>query len=281
MDRKLWTEAPGDCGAARSARRLTTWRRSWRARRCEAGAQRRAAGGVAGAGRAERGDRSPARRAAARASWRRTSSRLPAPADPETALLARERRGLVRRALALLPRPQRRAALLRFHAELPFETRGRPARDAPRSRRARACTARSPACARASGGLRAMFVLPGAQAAALGLTLIAAQQLPTAPAAALAIADAGGHRRRPASEAAAAWRRSIAPRHGAATRTRPAPRSRTDVDDVSRRRSASCSAKTTCSEDVKGPEGENTGRRPAARALVAESRSASTSSPRW
>jgi RNA polymerase sigma factor (sigma-70 family) len=45
----------------------------------------------------------------------------PAPADPEAALLARERRGLVRRALAALPRPQRRAALLRFHCELPFE----------------------------------------------------------------------------------------------------------------------------------------------------------------
>jgi len=45
-----------------------------------------------------------------------------APADPESALLARERRGMVRRALALLPRPQRRAALLRFHGELPFQT---------------------------------------------------------------------------------------------------------------------------------------------------------------
>jgi hypothetical protein len=46
-------------------------------------------------------------------SWRRRSNRRRA-RDPETALLARERRGLVRRALALLPRPQRRAALLRF-----------------------------------------------------------------------------------------------------------------------------------------------------------------------
>ena len=47
---------------------------------------------------------------------------LPAgPIDPEAALLGRERRGLVRRALAALPRPQRRAALARFHADLPYE----------------------------------------------------------------------------------------------------------------------------------------------------------------
>jgi DNA-directed RNA polymerase specialized sigma24 family protein len=38
--------------------------------------------------------------------------------DPESVLLERERRQLVRRAVATLPRPQRRAALARFHAEL-------------------------------------------------------------------------------------------------------------------------------------------------------------------
>ena len=43
------------------------------------------------------------------------------PIDPEAALLGRERRGLVRRALAALPRAQRRAALARFHADLPYE----------------------------------------------------------------------------------------------------------------------------------------------------------------
>ena len=112
-----------------------------------------------------------------------------APADPETVLLARERRGLVRRALALLPRPQRRAALLRFHADLPFE--GVAERLGTREVTARTRVHRALASLRTRlGGLRAMFVLPGAQTAALGLTLIAAQQLPTAPST-LAIADAG------------------------------------------------------------------------------------------
>ena len=112
-----------------------------------------------------------------------------APADPETVLLARERRGLVRRALALLPRPQRRAALLRFHADLPFE--GVAERLGTREVTARTRVHRALASLRTRlGGLRAMFVLPGAQTAALGLTLLAVQQLPTAPST-LAIADAG------------------------------------------------------------------------------------------
>ena len=112
-----------------------------------------------------------------------------APADPETALLARERRGLVRRALALLPRQQRRAALLRFHADLPFE--GVAERLGTREVTARTRVHRALASLRTRlGGLRAIFLLPGAQTAALGLTLIAAQQLPAAPSP-LAIADAG------------------------------------------------------------------------------------------
>ena len=120
MDRKLWTEARaiaarrdprgGGRSGAGSGVRDAGERRA-----------RRAAGGLDGAGRAERGHRSPARRAAARRAGAGDRAAA-APADPETALLARERRGLVRRALALLPRPQRRAALLRFHAELPFQT---------------------------------------------------------------------------------------------------------------------------------------------------------------
>ena len=74
-----------------------------------------------------------------------------APADPEAVLLARERRGLVRRALALLPRPQRRAALLRFHADLPFE--GVAERLGTREVTARTrSTARLPACARGWAG---------------------------------------------------------------------------------------------------------------------------------
>src|SRR5580765_6723769 len=86
------------------------------------------------------------------------------PADPETALLARERRELVRRALALLPRPQRRAALLRFHGELPFQT-----------------------VAARLGSPGAMFLVPGTQAAVLALTVVTAQ-LPAQPSP-LAMAD--------------------------------------------------------------------------------------------
>ena len=124
----------------------------------------------------------------------------PAPADPESVLLARERRGLVRRALALLPRPQRRAALLRFHADLPFE--GVAERLGTREVTARTRVHRALASMRSRlDGLRALFVIPGAQTAVLGLTLLAVQQLPTAPST-LAIADAGvtaavEHPRRP------------------------------------------------------------------------------------
>jgi RNA polymerase sigma-70 factor (ECF subfamily) len=102
------------------------------------------------------------------------------PADPESALLARERRGLVRRALAMLPRPQRRAALLRFHAELPFQTVA--ARLGTPEVTARTRVQRALGSLRARlGSLRAIFVLPGAQAAVLGMTIITATQLPAAP----------------------------------------------------------------------------------------------------
>jgi RNA polymerase sigma-70 factor (ECF subfamily) len=101
------------------------------------------------------------------------------PIDPESALLARERRGLVRRALALLPRPQRRAALLRFHGELPFE--GVAARLGTPEVTARTRVHRALGSLRAKlGGLRAMFVIPGVQTSALGLALVAAE-LPAAP----------------------------------------------------------------------------------------------------
>jgi RNA polymerase sigma-70 factor (ECF subfamily) len=43
------------------------------------------------------------------------------PRDPEAQLILRERRRAVRRGLLALPRAQRRAALLRFHGDLPFE----------------------------------------------------------------------------------------------------------------------------------------------------------------
>jgi RNA polymerase sigma factor (sigma-70 family) len=111
-----------------------------------------------------------------------------APADPETELLVRERRGLVRRALALLPRHQRRAALLRFHGELPFQTVA--ARLGTPEVTARTRVQRALASLRARlGSLRAIFFLPGAQATVLGLTILTTQ-LPAPPSSmALAMAD--------------------------------------------------------------------------------------------
>jgi RNA polymerase sigma-70 factor (ECF subfamily) len=109
-----------------------------------------------------------------------------APIDPEAALLGRERRGLVRRALAALPRPQRRAALARFHAELPYEQVavrvGAPAITA------RTRVHRALASLRARlGALRAMFVFPGAQMTVLGLVVMGAAVPGLTPARALSI----------------------------------------------------------------------------------------------
>jgi RNA polymerase sigma-70 factor (ECF subfamily) len=122
-----------------------------------------------------------------------------APIDPEAALLCRERRGLVRRALASLPRAQRRAALARFHADLPYEEVA--ARVGAPAITARTRVHRALASLRARlGALRAMFVLPGVQMSALGLVLVsaAAPRLTTAPALSLdeislAVPRAGRH----------------------------------------------------------------------------------------
>ena len=95
------------------------------------------------------------------------------PIDPEAALLCRERRGLVRRALAALPRPQRRAALARFHADLPYEEVA--ARVGAPAITARTRVHRALASLRARlGALRGMFVFPGVQTSALGLAFVAA-----------------------------------------------------------------------------------------------------------
>jgi type IV secretory pathway TrbD component len=95
------------------------------------------------------------------------------PIDPEAALLGRERRGLVRRALAALPRAQRRAALARFHGELPYEEVA--ARVGAPAITARTRVHRALANLRLRlGALRAMFVFPGAQMSALGLVFMAA-----------------------------------------------------------------------------------------------------------
>ncbi len=108
------------------------------------------------------------------------------PLDPEAALLGRERRGLVRRALAALPRAQRRAALARFHADLPYEEValrvGAPAITA------RTRVHRALASLRARlGGLRAMFVFPGVQMSALGLVFLEAAAPGLSPARALSL----------------------------------------------------------------------------------------------
>jgi RNA polymerase sigma-70 factor (ECF subfamily) len=107
------------------------------------------------------------------------------PADPETALLSRERRGLVRRALAALPRPQRRAALARFHGEMAFEEIGVRLGTPPVTARTRVHRALATLRARLDG-LRVLFVLPGAQATALGLTLLAVEAPGLTPAPAVA-----------------------------------------------------------------------------------------------
>jgi RNA polymerase sigma factor (sigma-70 family) len=100
--------------------------------------------------------------------------------DPEAALLGRERRGLVRRALAGLPRPQRRAALARFHAELPFDEVAVRLGTPPVTARTR--VHRALAVLRSKlGGLRAVLVLPGVHATALGLVLIVAEAPGLAP----------------------------------------------------------------------------------------------------
>ena len=93
-----------------------------------------------------------------------------------------------------------------------------------------------------------MFVMPGAQTAVLGLTLIAVQQLPTAPST-LAIADAGvaaaveHPKRRPVARVIAAEAKA----------RRRATRRRVPTPATSPPCSASCSATRPCSATSKGP----------------------------
>ena len=124
------------------------------------------------------------------------------PPDPEARVLARERRGVLRRALAALPRPLRRAALARFHAGLSFDAVASRLGTEPVTARTRVHRALARLRAHV-GGLRALFVwLPGAQATVLGVTLISgvarpalfpAERSPTALCRALASV---GHARR-------------------------------------------------------------------------------------
>jgi RNA polymerase sigma-70 factor (ECF subfamily) len=173
MDRKLWTEARAI--AARHARGDRAEGEDLAqdlalAALEEAGAARNPAAWLERVGRN-----------AAIARWRvaaRRAELAPAiepptgPLDPEAALLGRERRGLVRRALAALPRPQRRAALARFHADLPYAAVAASVGAPPITARTRVHRALASLRARL-GALRAMFFLPGVQMSALGVVLMA------------------------------------------------------------------------------------------------------------
>jgi RNA polymerase sigma-70 factor (ECF subfamily) len=95
--------------------------------------------------------------------------------DPEAALLARERRRALRRELLALPRAQRRAALLRYHGELPFD--GVAARLGTEPPTARTRVHRALAALRARMQALRVLWLPGwqgAQLTALGLALVSA-----------------------------------------------------------------------------------------------------------
>lgn len=101
------------------------------------------------------------------------------PPDPEAVLLRHERRQMVRRAVAALPPPQRRAALARFHGELSYEQVAERLGTAVPTARTRVYRAIAALRARLAA-LRAMFLFPGVQTAALGLAFIAASS-PAAP----------------------------------------------------------------------------------------------------
>jgi RNA polymerase sigma-70 factor (ECF subfamily) len=180
MDRKLWTETQAIAGRhARGEGDDLAQDLAVAALENDAGAARNPAAWLERVGRNAAIDR-----------WRierRRDALAPeieppsAPPDPEAALLGRERRGLVRRALAALPRPQRRAALARFHADLPYDEVA--ARVGAPAITARTRVHRALASLRARlGALRAMFVLPGVQMSALGVAFVAAGAPALAPA---------------------------------------------------------------------------------------------------
>ncbi len=184
MDRKLWTEARA-IAARRDPRAADDLAQDLACAMLENGAHaERPAAWLERVGRNAVIDR--ARVAQRRAELAPEIEPPLPPADPETALLARERRELVRRALALLPRPQRRAALLRFHGELPFQTVAARLGTPEVTARTRVQRALTSLRARL-GSLRAMFLVPGTQAAVLALTVVTAQ-LPAQPSP-LAMAD--------------------------------------------------------------------------------------------
>jgi len=253
MDRKLWIEARA-IAARRDPRAADDLAQDLACAMLESGAGAdRPAAWMERVGRNAVIDR---RRVEARRAELATEIEAPpGPADPETALLVRERRGLVRRALALLPRPQRRAALLRFHGELPFQTVAARLGTPEVTARTRVQRALTSLRARL-GSLRAIFVVPGAQAAVLGMTIVVTQ-LPAAPSP-LAIAMAS-------DDVAAQHLRHPRPvRHIAAAPKPPAPNpapaakpqaARPDVTEVSSVQRFNFEDDTLLG-DIQGPEGE-------------------------
>jgi RNA polymerase sigma factor (sigma-70 family) len=186
MDRKLWTEAQGI--AARHGRGDgEDLAQDLAVAALEADGVVKAGAWMERVGRNAAIDR-----------WRRDTRRaelakeieLPAVPDPETVLLARERREVVRRAVAALPRLQRRAAIARFHGELPFEDVAQRIGTEPVTARTRVHRALV-ALRRRLDGLRAMLAIPGVQASALGLALVAVELPLPATAVAIAGADSG------------------------------------------------------------------------------------------
>jgi RNA polymerase sigma factor (sigma-70 family) len=182
-----------------------------------------------------------------------------APPDPEAALLCRERRGLVRRALAALPRPQRRAALARFHAELPYNEVASRVGAPPVTARTRVHRALANLRLRL-GGLRAMFVVPGVQMSALGLVFVAAAAPGLAPARVLSVDDmalaapaAGGHFARTRVIAAEARTQAAAPQRAAAPKIVVSPAPAPDAPPPPQRM---VFGDELVDGDVLGPDGE-------------------------
>jgi len=197
MDRKLWTEARaiavrqarGDAAAGDDLAQdlVVATLEGCVQRAVDAGELRRPGAWLERVGRNAAIDRW---RVEARRSELAEQIDPPPPAcDPEAALLGRERRRLVREALAALPRPQRRAALARFHADLPYDDVAARVGAPPITARTRVHRALASLRARLSA-LRAMFILPGVQMSALGVVFVAAASPRLVPAQALAFDEA-------------------------------------------------------------------------------------------
>jgi RNA polymerase sigma factor (sigma-70 family) len=103
------------------------------------------------------------------------------PPDPEARVLAHERRGVLRRALTALPRPLRRAALARYHGDLPFDAIAARLGTRPVTARTRVHRALQRLRARVDGLRSLVAWFPGAQTTALGVTLVLALAGPALP----------------------------------------------------------------------------------------------------